>query len=605
MVLATGGIGRLYANTTNPPEVTGDGLAMAARAGALLADLEFVQFHPTALASGRDPMALLTEALRGEGAVLVDETGERFMVGQHPDAELAPRDVVARAIWARLQAGSRVYLDATTAVGAVFPERFPTVFDLCLEDGIDPRVQPVPVAPAAHYHMGGVATALDGRTSLPGLWAVGEVSRTGVHGANRLASNSLLEATVFGQRAGEAVRAADARAGGGDRRFRRCGPGAGSRRPERIGGRVAPHHVGRGGGGARRAGPDRGAGAPGGPGRPPRAGGFGGPQHGGRRPPDRSGRAGPHREPRGALPLGLSRARPGLGGPGGGGGVNDFRPLPPLLYEPVVEAALREDLGRAGDITTDAVVPADATATAQLVARREGEWPASRSPAAPSPCSTRGCRWSSGRPTATTWPPGRSLAVVSGPARAILSAERVALNLLGRLCGIATQTRRVVALVAGTGARVACTRKTTPGLRALEKYAVRVGGGSNHRFGLDDAVLIKDNHVAVAGGVGEAVRRAKAAVGHLVKVEVEVTSLAQVQEALDAGAEVILLDNMTPEQMREAVALVAGRAVTEASGGITPDNAAEIAATGVDVLSLGWLTHSVPALDVALDVVVG
>jgi L-aspartate oxidase len=206
VVLATGGIGRLYANTTNPPEVTGDGLAMAARAGARLADLEFVQFHPTALAGGRDPMALLTEALRGEGAVLVDDTGNRFMVGQHPDAELAPRDVVARAIWARLQAGSRVYLDATSAVGASFPDRFPTVFDLCLEDGIDPRTQPVPVAPAAHYHMGGVATALDGRASLPGLWAVGEVARTGVHGANRLASNSLLEATVFGQRAGEAVR---------------------------------------------------------------------------------------------------------------------------------------------------------------------------------------------------------------------------------------------------------------------------------------------------------------------------------------------------------------------------------------------------------------
>jgi len=204
--------------------------------------------------------------------------------------------------------------------------------------------------------------------------------------------------------------------------------------------------------------------------------------------------------------------------------------------------------------------------------------------------------------TAYELPP---LALVSGPARPILSAERVALNLLGRLCGIATQTRRVVALVAGTGARVACTRKTTPGLRALEKYAVRVGGGFNHRFGLDDAVLIKDNHVAVAGGVGEAVRRAKAAVGHLVKVEVEVTSPAQVQEALDAGAEVVLLDNMSLEQMREAVALVAGRAVTEASGGITPDNAAAVAATGVDVLSLGWLTHSVPALDVALDVVVG
>ena len=285
--------------------------------------------------------------------------------------------------------------------------------------------------------------------------------------------------------------------------------------------------------------------------------------------------------------------------------MNDLRPLPPLLYEPLVEAALREDLGRSGDITTDAVVPAGAAAIAHLVARGEGRVAglqvACRAFTLLDPRVLVEFRAAEGDDVAA----GAVLAVVSGPARAILSAERVALNLLGRLCGIATQTRRVVALVAGTGARVADTRKTTPGLRALEKYAVRVGGGHNHRFGLDDAVLIKDNHVAVAGGVGEAVRRAQAAVGHLVKVEVEVTSLAQAAEALDAGAEVILLDNMTPAQMREAVALLAGRALTEASGGITPDNAAEIAATGVDVLSLGWLTHSVPALDVALDVVVG
>jgi L-aspartate oxidase len=207
VVLATGGVGRLYAHTTNPLEVTGDGLAMGARAGAALADLEFVQFHPTALATGRDPMPLLTEALRGEGAVLVDGSGERFMPGEHPDAELAPRDVVARAIFRRRQAGGSVYLDATP-VGSSFPERFPTVFELCMEEGIDPRREPVPVAPAAHYHMGGVAADLEGHSSLPGLWAVGEVARSGVHGANRLASNSLLEATVFGERAGEAVLAA-------------------------------------------------------------------------------------------------------------------------------------------------------------------------------------------------------------------------------------------------------------------------------------------------------------------------------------------------------------------------------------------------------------
>ncbi|MEO8083640.1 MAG: FAD-binding protein [Ardenticatenales bacterium] len=199
VVLATGGIGHLFMNTTNPPENTGDGLAMAARAGALLADLEFVQFHPTALAApGADPLPLLTEALRGEGAVLLDDRGHRFMVDEHPLAELAPRDIVARAIWRRNAAGHTVFIDARVAVGARFPTRFPTVFRLCQAHGIDPRTEIVPVAPAAHYHMGGIAVDARGRSTLPGLWAAGEVTSTGVHGANRLASNSLLEAIAFG-----------------------------------------------------------------------------------------------------------------------------------------------------------------------------------------------------------------------------------------------------------------------------------------------------------------------------------------------------------------------------------------------------------------------
>ncbi|HEX3557438.1 MAG TPA: L-aspartate oxidase [Thermoanaerobaculia bacterium] len=207
VVVATGGLGHLYLHTTNPPEATGDGLAMAARAGARLADLELVQFHPTALAAGADPMPLLTEALRGEGALLIDDAGRRFMTAEHPDAELAPRDVVARAIWRRLMAGHRVFLDSRAAVGEEFPERFPTVFKLCQEHGLDPRTEPIPVAPAAHYHMGGIAVDDHGRTSLPGLWACGEVTATGVHGANRLASNSLLEALVFGARVAEDLRA--------------------------------------------------------------------------------------------------------------------------------------------------------------------------------------------------------------------------------------------------------------------------------------------------------------------------------------------------------------------------------------------------------------
>jgi L-aspartate oxidase len=200
VVLATGGLGQLYRHTTNPAESTGDGLLLAAEAGARLVDVEFVQFHPTALAAARDPLPLLTEALRGEGAWLLDGEGRRFMPDEHPDAELAPRDVVARAIWRRLAAGHRVVLDASRALGDRLPARFPQVFAACREAGFDPRLEPVPVVPAAHYFMGGVAVDADGRSSVEGLWACGEAASTGVHGANRLASNSLLEALVFGAR---------------------------------------------------------------------------------------------------------------------------------------------------------------------------------------------------------------------------------------------------------------------------------------------------------------------------------------------------------------------------------------------------------------------
>jgi L-aspartate oxidase len=206
VILATGGAGQVYRYTTNPPELTGDGLAMAARAGATLVDLEFVQFHPTALVAGRDPLPLLTEALRGEGAVVIDESGARFLLAVHGDAELAPRDVVARAIFEHQRAGHRVFLDTRAALGERIAQRFPTVYRSCRAAGIDPAMEPIPVTPAAHYFMGGVAVDERGRTTLPGLWACGEVSATGAHGANRLASNSLLEAVVFGSVAAGDVR---------------------------------------------------------------------------------------------------------------------------------------------------------------------------------------------------------------------------------------------------------------------------------------------------------------------------------------------------------------------------------------------------------------
>jgi L-aspartate oxidase len=209
VVLATGGIGGLYAVTTNPAEAVGSGLAIAARAGAMLADTEFVQFHPTAIAVGRDPAPLATEALRGEGAILINRAGERFMPKYHARAELAPRDIVARGVFAEIAAGRGAYLDARQAIGTTFAERFPTVHASCIAAGIDPAREPIPVAPAAHYHMGGVAVDAHGRTSLPGLWAAGEVACTGAHGANRLASNSLLEAVVFAARVAQDISAAE------------------------------------------------------------------------------------------------------------------------------------------------------------------------------------------------------------------------------------------------------------------------------------------------------------------------------------------------------------------------------------------------------------
>jgi nicotinate-nucleotide pyrophosphorylase (carboxylating) len=277
-------------------------------------------------------------------------------------------------------------------------------------------------------------------------------------------------------------------------------------------------------------------------------------------------------------------------------------PLYPLLYEPLILRALEEDLGRAGDLTSDAILPADLLAEARLVARAAGRVAGLLPALAAFRLLDSRVAVELVAADGDDVAAGTVLAALRGPARALLSAERTALNLLGRLCGIATATRDLQALVAPHGAHVVCTRKTTPGLRAIEKYAVRCGGGRNHRFGLDDAVLIKDNHVALAGGIAPALERVRRAVGHLVKIEIEVDSLAQLREALDLGADVVLLDNMPLATLREAVAMAKGKAVTEASGGINPGTAAAIAATGVDLLSVGWLTHSAPALDVALDV---
>ncbi|HEX3670073.1 MAG TPA: carboxylating nicotinate-nucleotide diphosphorylase [Candidatus Cybelea sp.] len=276
---------------------------------------------------------------------------------------------------------------------------------------------------------------------------------------------------------------------------------------------------------------------------------------------------------------------------------------PELVAESVVRAALLEDIGRGGDLTTDAIVDPHRRAKARIVARQNGV-------VAGLPFALIAFRILDPDLMVETRvgegeriEPGGIVAEITARARAILTGERIALNLLCRLSGIATATRTLVDLVAETHAKIADTRKTTPGLRALERYAVACGGGRNHRFGLDDAVLIKDNHLVIAGSVRAAIDGARARVGHMIKVEVEVDNLDQLREALTQPIDAVLLDNMTLAQLAEAVRIVDGRVVTEASGGVTAQNVAEIARTGVDVISIGWLTHSAPALDFGLDMI--
>jgi nicotinate-nucleotide pyrophosphorylase (carboxylating) len=276
-------------------------------------------------------------------------------------------------------------------------------------------------------------------------------------------------------------------------------------------------------------------------------------------------------------------------------------PLPRIMIEPCVRAALLEDLGRAGDITSDAVIPPGTMARVRMV---------SREPGTIAGLDFARIAWALIDPEISFTAhahdgdgvvPGAIIAELSGPARGLLTGERVALNFLGHLSGIATATAGIAASIAHTKAAITCTRKTTPGLRFAEKYAVRAGGGANHRFGLDDAILIKDNHVAIAGGVGIAIARARAHSGHLVKIEVEVDTMVQLAEALEAQPDAILLDNMSPAQLRDAVTLIAGRAIAEASGRINAQTAPAIAEAGVDLISAGWLTHSARVLDIGLD----
>lgn len=278
--------------------------------------------------------------------------------------------------------------------------------------------------------------------------------------------------------------------------------------------------------------------------------------------------------------------------------------LPKHIIDDAVSRALAEDLGRAGDITSHAVIPENATATANLVVRKAGVLAGLPLAIATFKALDESLEITAHSEDGKAYDKGHVALKTSGNAIAILEAERTALNFVGHLSGIATATRAFVDKTKGTRAAIACTRKTTPGLRALQKYAVRMGGGANHRFGLDDAILIKDNHIAVVGSITEAVSRARNAVGHLVKIELEIDELSQLDEALASGADVVMLDNFSLTDMEKAVRIANGRVLLEASGGVDLDTVEGIAKTGVDVISTGWITHSAPNLDVALDIVI-
>ena len=646
VVLATGGMGQVYGSTTNPAVSTGDGVALALRAGAVVRDIEFVQFHPTVLwlgegSTGQQP--LISEAVRGEGAFLIDHEGRAFMKGVHELADLAPRDVVAKAIMRTLRESgqSHVFLDGRHFGEDRWKTRFPTIYAVCREHGIDPATEPIPVAPAAHYASGGVRTDLHGRTSIEGLYACGEVACTGVHGANRLASNSLLEGLVFAERIAADIHTV---CGAEEPATVRAGSG------EAVAGRAVPGEVV-----ASRA-----------------AAGLADPRIRTRVQARMSGGASvlrsreslaetaralrdarwtpiqvspctesweatnlltvatvlvgaalarletrgshwredfPERDDNdwlGHLDVTLTAEGPQMTYTPHG----DTTPprlaqelaaagLDPAEIDALIDRALAEDLQEAGDVTSLATIPAEQRAIADVVARKDGIV-AGLAVAEAVFVRLGAARTERRAKDGEHVRAGDVLMTVEGPVRGLLTAERTALNLLTHLSGVATLTGKWVEAVSGTRARVRDSRKTLPGLRALEKYAVRCGGGVNHRMSLSDAALIKDNHVVAAGGVAEAFRAVRERYPEL-PIEVEVDRIDQLGPVLDEGAEEILLDNFTVEETAQAVHIVRNRAKLEASGGLTLELARDVAETGVDYLAVGALTHSAPALDIALD----
>lgn len=490
VVLATGGIGGLYKHSTNYPHLTGDAISLAKKYQIDLKNLDYVQIHPTTLyTNDNEKSFLISESVRGEGAILVDHRGNRFV------DELLPRDIVSEAIFKQMEIDKvdYVYEDLRPIGKEEIEKHFPNIVKHCKEKGYDVFNEPIPVVPAQHYFMGGIKVDYDSHTSMKHLYAVGETACNGVHGKNRLASNSLLESLVFAKRAAKRINKS------------------------------------------------------------------------------------------------LKENK---------GYMFDQTTLK-LNVDPLILNALKEDI-TSEDVSTNSVMPTSKLGVVDLICKEDGIICGLQVFARVFELLDDNTECDFFVSDGDVIEKGQLLGRVKGDVRVLLSGERVALNYLQRMCGIASYTNQVSKLLDGSKTRLLDTRKTTPNNRIFEKYAVRVGGGNNHRYNLSDGVLLKDNHISAAGGVKEAIQLAKDYAPFVRKIEVEVETMEMVKEAIEAKADIIMLDNMSDEMLKEAIAYINHRAEIEVSGNVTKDNINRLIDLGVDYISSGALTHSAVILDLSL-----
>lgn len=527
-VLATGGIGGLYRYSTNYRHLTGDGVAIAKKHGVTLKDINYIQIHPTTFYSENetDRSFLISESVRGEGALLYNKNMERFV------DELLPRDIVANAIYRQMEADGTdfVWEDLRTIPEEVLHHHFPNIVAYCKEKGYDVTKECIPVVPAQHYFMGGIKVDYDSKTSMEGLFAIGETACNGVHGKNRLASNSLLESLVFAKRAAVNI----------------------GNNPRQIELRENPDLA------------------------------------------IYSDKKMWFEELKQIVVDEIERFKKEKGEKN----MFDQATLK-LKVDPLILSALNEDI-TSEDISTNSVMPSYQLGEVELICKEDGILCGLQVFERVFTLLDEKTVVSAYAKDGDIIKKGQLIAKVQGDIRVLLSGERTALNYLQRMSGVATYTNAVANLLSGSKTKLLDTRKTTPNNRIFEKYAVRIGGGNNHRYNLSDGVLLKDNHIGAAGSVKRAVEMAKAYAPFVRKIEIEVENMDMLKEAIEAKADIVMLDNMTHDQIKEAIEYIDGRAEVEVSGNVTKENIAVLTDLGVDYISSGALTHSSPILDLSL-----